>query len=155
MIAAVTILSQLMLAHRAPLGCWQVRLAGPHLFTADRAPAVENAGWLRGLYPKRWANVGAGKVRGERHKRLMTKSSRAGSMLSDEWDALSFRFSVSELATGKEAGPPNRMIEFEGFVGVLWTGQSALQKAPLFLAFLVISSQKVAILRSFPFVMLR
>jgi hypothetical protein len=44
-----------------------------------------------------------------------------------------FAFRLGDVGTGKEAGLPNRMIEFEGFVGVSWTGQSALEKASFFL----------------------
>jgi hypothetical protein len=73
-------------------------------------------------------------------------------MLTDERAPSSFRLSVGDVGTGKEAGVPNLMIGFEGFVGVSWTGQSALRKS---VVFLVISSQKATLLHSFPFVMLR
>ena len=44
----------------------------------------------------------------------------------------SFRLSVGDVGTGKEPGVPNLTIEFEGFVGVSWTGQSALRKSVVF-----------------------
>jgi hypothetical protein len=77
-------------------------------------------------------------------------------MLTDERAVFSFRLSVGHVGPGKEAGVPNLMIGFEGFVGVSWTGQSALRKSAVFSShFLVISSQKIVLLDSFPFVMLR
>jgi len=53
-------------------------------------------------------------------------------MLTDERAVFSFRLSVGDVGTGKEAGLPNLMIELEGFVGVSWTGQSALRKSVVF-----------------------
>ena len=49
------------------------RIACESALRLDLSPRAGNRGWLRGLCPKRTANVGAGKVCVERHKRLMAK----------------------------------------------------------------------------------